>query len=298
MKEIVVISGKGGTGKTSLVASFASLAGRSVLADCDVDAADLHLVLEPVLRRREEFRCGHEAVIRQDACIRCGACLARCRFGAVRMNGTAAGESEFTIEPTACEGCGVCVWSCPVKAIDFPERISGEWFLSDTRHGPMVHARLVPGGENSGKLVSKVKETARAVAAETGTGLIIVDGPPGVGCAVIASVSGASLVVVVTEPTLSGEHDMVRVLNLAHHFRIPAPVVINKWDLNPSMAERIEADAHKAGAVLAGRVRYDRLVTTAQLQGKPVVEACPGPLASDIQAVWGNLMQFGEKPGP
>jgi MinD superfamily P-loop ATPase len=326
MKEIVVISGKGGTGKTSLVASFAALAANPVLADCDVDAADLHLVLAPVIRRREEFRCGHEATIRQADCIGCGACLARCRFGAViRMDGTegdlmagakascdncadgskrscpvkfadnletirAAGgpqeEHVFAIDPTSCEGCGVCVWACPVKAIDFPERVGGEWYVSETRHGPMVHARLIPGGENSGKLVSKVREVARALAEERKTDIVLVDGPPGVGCAVIASVSGASLVLVVAEPTLSGAHDMARVLELTRHFHIPAAVCVNKWDLNKEMTERIESEARQAGASIAGRIRYDGAVTAAQLRNRAVVETEAGPIGQDIRAVW------------
>ncbi|MFO7534112.1 MAG: ATP-binding protein [Kiritimatiellia bacterium] len=289
MKEIVIISGKGGTGKTSLTASFAALAGNALLADCDVDAADLHLVLAPTIRRREEFRCGNEAVIRPADCVGCGACLARCRFDAVLMPAGAAGEASFTINATACEGCGVCVWACPVKAIDFPERLSGEWYVSDTRHGPMVHARLIPGGENSGKLVSKVRETARALAEERKIDLILADGPPGVGCAVIASVSGASLVLIVTEPTLSGAHDMERVLELTRHFAIPTAVCVNKWDLNAEMTERIESAARRAGAAIAGRVRYDKGVTRAQLQGLAVVETDAGPLGADIRAVWGNL---------
>jgi len=326
VKEIVVISGKGGTGKTSLVASFAALAGNAVLADCDVDAADLHLVLKPTIRRREEFRCGHEAVIRQQDCIGCGACLARCRFGAVlridsgaddlwrgakttcdncadgckracpvkfadmietmRAAGGGRNEHGFLIDPTACEGCGVCVWACPVKAIDFPERLSGEWYVSDTRHGPMVHARLNPGGENSGKLVSKVRETARALAEERKAELILVDGPPGVGCAVIASVSGASEVLVVTEPTLSGAHDMERVLELTRHFNIPSAVCVNKWNLNAELTERIEVQARKAGATLAGRVRYDQAVTQAQIQDRAVVELRGAEAGDDIRKVW------------
>ena len=292
MKELVIISGKGGTGKTSVTAAFAALAGHVVTADCDVDAADLHLVMAPTIKRRAEFRCGHVAVIRQVDCVRCGACLARCRFDAVRKSDGSAGKVAFAIDPGACEGCGVCVWSCSVKAIDFPERLSGEWYVSDTRHGPMVHARLNPGGENSGKLVSKVRETARELAAERRLDLILVDGPPGVGCAVIASVTGASLVLVVTEPTLSGAHDLARVLELTRHFGIPTAICVNKWDLNSDMTERIETEARGKGARLAGRVRYDRAVTDAQIQGKAVVEIPGAQAGTDIRAVWEMLCEY------
>jgi len=198
-------------------------------------------------------------------------------------------EHAFVIDPTACEGCGVCAWSCPVKAIDFPERISGEWYVSDTRHGPMVHARLIPGGENSGRLVSKVRGAARTLAEERKTDLILVDGPPGVGCAAIASVTGASQVLIVTEPTLSGAHDMARVLELTRHFDIPTAVCVNKWDLNADLAARIEADACQAGAAVAGRVRYDRAVTEAQIQGKAVVELANTSVGEDIRAVWERI---------
>ncbi len=289
MKEIVVISGKGGTGKTSIVASFAALARKAVLADCDVDAADLHLVLAPEILRREPFRCGHEAAIRRADCLRCGACLARCRFGAVRKGPGRAGEADFSIDPTACEGCRVCVDHCPVKAIDFREREAGEWYVSNTRHGPMVHARLNPGGENSGKLVSQVRETARSLAGERKADVVLVDGPPGIGCPVIASITGASLVVVVTEPTLSGAHDLARVLDLTGHFGIPAAVCVNKWDLNPEMAERIEGESRARGARLAGRVRYDRAVTEAQVRGKAVVELPATVAGADVRAVWEAL---------
>jgi MinD superfamily P-loop ATPase len=193
------------------------------------------------------------------------------------------------IDPTACEGCGVCVTVCPVKAIDFPERTCGEWYVSDTRHGPMVHARLHPGGENSDSLVRLVRETARALALERQAELILTDGPPGVGCAVDASVSGASQVLIVTEPTLSGVHDLTQVLERIRPFGIPAAVCVNKWDLNAEMAERIEAQAREAGAAVAGRVRYGRSVTDAQLQGRAVVETDVGPLAQDIRTLWGNL---------
>ena len=290
VKEVVVISGKGGTGKTSLAASFAVLADRPVIADCDVDAADLHLILKPRIRERREFRCGNEAVIRREDCIGCGACLDYCRFGAVARS--ADDPALFVIDPVACEGCGVCVRFCPVEAIDFPERICGEWMISDTRCGPMVHARLAAAAENSGKLVSTVRTEARRLAEEGNRSLIIVDGPPGIGCPVIASVTGASFVVVVTEPTVAGEHDLKRVLALARHFGIPAHVCINKWDLNPEAADRIEEGVRKEGAFMAGRIRYDRSVTLAQMPEKAAVET-DAPSAEDIRRIWKKMMEDG-----
>jgi len=283
VKELVVISGKGGTGKTSLAASFAVLADRPVIADCDVDAADLHLVLSPRVKERHEFRSGHNAVIRQDDCTGCGDCLAHCRFGAVVQY-----PATYTVDPFACEGCGVCVRFCPAQAIDFPERLSGEWMVSETRCGPMVHARLGVAAENSGKLVSLVRREARRIAEAENHPLIIVDGPPGIGCSVIASVTGATLVLAVTEPTVSGEHDLERVLSLTRHFNIPAAVCVNKWDLNAEMTERIEDKARKAGARIAGRIRYDRAVTLAQMQERAVVET-EASCVEDIQHVWNEL---------
>lgn len=289
MKEIVVISGKGGTGKTSLSASFAVLADRPVIADCDVDAADLHLVLSPRIKERHDFRSGHEAVIQQTHCTGCGTCLTHCRFNAVKMNGGTDGVATFSIDPVACEGCGVCVRFCPEKAIDFPECLCGEWMVSDTRCGPMVHARLGAAAENSGKLVSTVRREARRIAKEEHRSLIIVDGPPGIGCPVIASVTGATLVLVVTEPTVSGQHDMGRVLSLARHFKMPAAVCVNKWDLNPEMTQSIEDEACRLGARIAGRIRYDRAVTLAQMQGRAVVET-EAPCVEEIRHIWNQLV--------
>lgn len=299
MKELVVISGKGGTGKTSLTASFAALATGAVLADCDVDAADLHLILAPEHRHREEFLSGRAATIRAADCVGCGRCAELCRFDsifpAIRSSD---GAPIFEVDATACEGCGVCVWNCPSAAIDFPEQVCGEWFISNTRHGTMVHARLTPGAENSGLLVALVREQARQVAKQEKRDLVLVDGPPGTGCPVIAAVTGASSLLVVTEPTVSGEHDLDRVLKLARHFRIPAAVCINKWDLHRELTERIEANARAAGVIPVGRVRYDKAATAAQRQGLAVVEAGPGPLADDIRAVWTTWMAALDAPLP
>lgn len=288
MKELVVISGKGGTGKTSLTASFAVLAERPVVADCDVDAADLHLVLSPQVKQRNEFYSGHEAIIQQKTCINCGICSRHCRFDAINLNTNGTGIEFFSIDPISCEGCGVCVFFCPVHAIDFPEKLCGEWMISDTRYGPMVHARLGIAAENSGKLVSIVRREARRIAQEGNHPLIIVDGPPGIGCPVIASLTGADLVLAVTEPTVSGEHDLERILSLARHFKIPTMVCVNKWDINKEMTERIEDKALQAGAQLAGRIRYDRAVTYAQMQGKAVVEI-EADCVEDIKNIW-NLL--------
>jgi MinD superfamily P-loop ATPase len=283
VKELVVISGQGGTGKTSVTAAFAVLAGQSVLVDCDVDAADLQLLLQPQIRRREEFRSGHEAIIRSADCVGCGACQAQCRFDAIRP---ADDGMTFRVDVVGCEGCEVCVRVCPMQAIDFPERTSGEWFVSDTRCGPMVHARLSPGGENSGKLVALVREEARKLAKAKDLNLILLDGPPGIGCPVIASITGATQILIVTEPTLSGLHDLERVLDLTLHFNIPASVCVNKWDINPTQTELIEKRAVEQGARVACRIRYDRAVTDAQVRGCSIVESTPNPAAADLRSIW------------
>jgi len=286
--ELVVISGKGGTGKTSVVASLAVLAENVVVADCDVDAADLHLVLAPEILETHAFVSGHEAVIRQSDCDASGTCKEVCRFGAVIAG---EGSSAFVIDPLACEGCGVCVELCPAHAIDFPERNCGEWFVSTTRNGPMVHARLGIAAENSGKLVSIVRNEARNAAAGNGSSMILVDGPPGIGCPVIAAITGAAGVLVVTEPTVSGEHDMERVLELAAHFQIPAAVCVNRWDINPEGARSIEVRAREHGATIVGRIRYDAAVTQAQVGGRAVVEL-GGVAADDIRAVWDRVQRW------
>ncbi len=288
MTELVVISGKGGTGKTTLVASFAALAENAVLADCDVDAADLHLVLEPKIVRREDFRGGKRASIRADACAACGQCLEVCRFGAVSFDGPGSGAvaRTYRIDPIACEGCGVCAWFCPANAIEFGPVVNGQWFVSETRFGPMVHARLGVAAENSGKLVSTVRTEARKLAEQRTLDTVIIDGSPGIGCPVIASITGANLVLIVTEPTLSGRHDTERVADLARHFGTPAMVCVNKWDLNPAIADEIESLARRRGLDVAGRVRYDAAVTRAQIRSQSVVEYQPNGCAEDIRAVW------------
>jgi MinD superfamily P-loop ATPase len=289
MRELVVISGKGGTGKTSLTASFAALAEGVVIADCDVDAADLHLVMSPEVERREVFMGGHEARIRMEDCDGCGMCMQLCRFDAVRRAAGSNDDEVCVIDPAACEGCGVCVRHCPRYAIDFQERTGGEWYVSRTRRGPMVHAFLYPAAENSGKLVSLVREQARDLAVARGYSLVLIDGAPGIGCPVIASLTGVDLALVVTEPTVSGLHDLERVAAVARHFGVPVVLCVNKWDLNEAMTERIEAYGREHEMAVAGRVRYDPAVTRAQLAGVSLVEHSADGAAEEVRALWRDL---------
>ena len=264
MKELIVISGKGGTGKTSLIAAFASLAKNKVLCDADVDAADLHLIMNPDIVWRADFISGRTAAINTDQCSQCGKCLDLCLFGAI--------GDDFKVNPIDCEGCGVCVSFCPEGAIDFPENLCGEWFRSDTRFGPMVHARLGIAEENSGKLVTLVRQESKSLADETNLNLILTDGPPGVGCPVIASIGGASAVLIVAEPTLSGIHDMERVVQLANHFKVPAMVCVNKFDLNRDLTRDIEHFAQDKGMSCLGRIPFDPVFTAAMVKGRTIVE--------------------------
>jgi len=288
MKEIVIISGKGGTGKTTLTASFAALASKPVLADCDVDAADLHLVMNPEIQKREDFSGGKIARIKPGHCTACGKCEELCRFDAIFFDGPGNGTvpKTFRIDPIRCEGCGVCAWFCADKAIDFREVINGQVFESETRFGPMVHARLGVAEENSGKLVTLVRTLAKKTAERESRSTIIIDGSPGIGCPVISSIAGADGVVVVTEPTLSGQHDLERILDLAGHFGITATVVVNKWTINEKITEAIEARARERGVAIAGRIRYDRQAVEAVMKKITVVEHTSEGIAEDIRAAW------------
>jgi len=283
VKELVVISGKGGTGKTSLVASFAALAKNAVLADCDVDAADLHLILAPKVKHQDTFTGGKIARIDPDLCTACGICREVCRYDAI--------TPDYVVEEISCEGCGVCVWSCPENAIAFEPRDSGKWFISETRHGPMVHARLGIAEENSGKLVALVRREAKKLAENKGKDLIIVDGPPGVGCPVISSVTGADFVLVVTEPTVSGIHDLQRVVQLAKHFNITAAACVNKYDLNPEMATEIVSYCDKNDIPVLGKIPFDPQFTQAQMVGQSVVEYGNGKLSESIRTLWERVQQ-------
>jgi MinD superfamily P-loop ATPase len=292
LKEVVVISGKGGTGKTSIVASFAALAKNAVLADCDVDAADLHLILQPDIRQSLDFSGGKRASIITDKCIGCGKCNEVCNFDAVTFNGPANDvvEKTYIIDPVSCEGCKVCVEFCPADAIKFEDCINGQWFISDTRFGPMVHARLGIAEENSGKLVTLIRKEAKRIAEEQKKDLIIVDGSPGIGCPVIASITGADLVLVVTEPTLSGKHDLERVADLTAGFGIPTLVCINKSDINPQIADHIEENGHKRNLRLAGKIHYDKVFTKAQIMKSAVIEYTKGGVSDEIRALWHSVI--------
>ena len=278
MKELVVISGKGGTGKTTLVASFAALAERAVLADCDVDAADLHLLLVPTIEEEMEFRGGYEAHINDDLCTLCGYCWEVCRFGAV--------DDRMRIQPFLCEGCGVCSDHCPAEAISMERKISGRWFVSETRFGPMVHAELGIAQESSGKLVAQVRRRAKEIAEARDRELVIVDGSPGIGCPVISSITGAHLVLVVIEPTQSGLHDLERVLELTNHFNIPAAVCVNKYDLNVEVTDSIERLCANQDVHWAGTIPYDLSVTSAMIEQKSLIEFSGGPASTSVRRVW------------
>ncbi|MFC1893418.1 ATP-binding protein [Chloroflexota bacterium] len=280
MKEIVILSGKGGTGKTTIVGSFAALARDKVLADCDVDAADLHLLLSPPERQKSEFWSGQVAYIDEDRCTQCGLCQELCRFDAIK---------DFKVDAVSCEGCGFCSHICPAEAITMKENMSGYWFISDTRYGPLVHARLGIAQENSGKLVAVVRQQAKQIAENEGKDLIISDGPPGIGCPVISSLSGASLALLVTEPTLSGMHDLERVLDVCHHFGVPALVCINKYDLNEENTQQIENNCLSQGIEIVGKVPFDNVVTQSIVQGVPVVEYSDGRVTREIERLWRTL---------
>lgn len=283
MKELVVISGKGGTGKTSLVAALASLNENMVLADCDVDAADLHLILQPDIQEQGEFVGGKVARIDPEKCTECGMCQIVCRFDAV--------SEDFQVNEIDCEGCGVCVWSCPAKAIEFVPKVSGNWYVSNTRYGTMVHSQLGIAEENSGKLVTFVRRKAQEIARNTQADFILVDGPPGTGCPVIAAIGNADQLLIVTEPTVSAKHDMERVVQLARHFDVPASICINKFDLNLDLTSEIEQFAQKENLPLAGKIPYDNSITEAQMQGKSILEFGTSEIQNSFKAVWKEILE-------
>lgn len=277
MQEVVVLSGKGGTGKTSIVGSFAALAKNKMLVDCDVDAATLHLLLQPTIREKHEFWSGQVAFIDQEKCTQCGLCQEQCRFTAIK---------DFNVDTLSCEGCGFCSHICPAEAITMKENMAGHWFISNTRYGSLFHARLGIAQENSGKLVALVRQQARQMAEENRADYIISDGPPGIGCPVISSLSGANLALLVTEPTLSGIHDLERVLGVCHHFAVPALVCINKYDINEDNTRQIEKFCLGQGVEVAARIPFDNTVTKAMVAGLPVVEYSRNGVSHEIEVLW------------
>ena len=283
MKEVVVLSGKGGTGKTSIVGSFAALEKNKVLADCDVDAADLHLLLQPTIKEEHDFWSGQVAAIDEEKCTRCGLCEELCRFDAIR---------DFQVDAVSCEGCGFCSHICPAEAITMKENLAGRWSVSDTRYGPLVHARLGIAQENSGKLVATVRKQAREIAENLGSDYIIGDGPPGIGCPVISSLSGADLALLVTEPTLSGQHDLERVLGVCNHFKVPVIVCINKYDINEENSHQIEGSCLSQGVEVAARIPFDNAVTEAMVQGVPLVEYSRNGISQQIEILWDRIHQL------
>jgi MinD superfamily P-loop ATPase len=280
VKEIVVLSGKGGTGKTSLVGSFAALAKSKVLVDCDVDAADLHLILQPTRQKEQEFWSGQVAVINPDKCIQCDVCRSLCRFEAIK---------DYQVDAISCEGCGFCSRMCPVEAISMKDCLAGCWFVSNTRFGCIVHARLGTAQENSGKLVATVRKEARNIAERDKLDYIISDGPPGIGCPVISSLSGTNLAVLVTEPTLSGIHDLERVLEVCRHFEVPSMVCINKFDINEENTRKIETYCRDQKIEVAARIPFDNVVTEAMIKGLPVVEVSNGQVSKEIAHLWNSV---------
>jgi MinD superfamily P-loop ATPase len=284
MKELLVISGKGGTGKTSVTAAFASLATNMVLCDADVDAADLHLLMNPTPLETHDFKGGGLAVIDPEKCVGCDLCRDLCRFDAI--------SEDFIVDAISCEGCGVCVDLCPENAIGFPQQTCGEWYISEAKFGPMVHARLGIAQENSGRLVALIRKQATELAEQQKRDLIITDGPPGVGCPVIASLSGVTAVILIAEPTVSGFHDIKRVAELASHFKIPGMLCVNKYDLNLEKTIEIEAFAKEKNIVVLGRISFNSIFTKAMIQGKNVFEYDENSeVCTQLRIIWETVMK-------
>jgi MinD superfamily P-loop ATPase len=278
MKQVTILSGKGGTGKTTITACFATLSENAVFADCDVDASNLHLLLNPKIKETNEFMGLNVAYIDPEKCIKCGKCMEVCRFNAIE---------DFVVDPIHCEGCKVCVVNCPVMAIEYNPRVSGHAYISETKYGPMSHARLTPGMENSGKLVTQVRQNASKIAEEQEKDLVLVDGSPGIGCPVIASIANVDASVVVVEPTLSGIHDLKRALELLEHFEITPYVIMNKYDINEENSADLEKFCNENNIELLGMIPFDPTVTKAMVQRKPIVEFSPdSPAAKAIVEIW------------
>ena len=288
MNELTIISGKGGTGKTSLVAAFASIATEAVFADCDVDAADLHLLLHPDIKEEHVFDGGLTAWIDPELCNSCNVCRELCRYDAI--------DEDFLVDPFKCEGCGVCFDNCEANAIQLTREKAGKWFVSITRHGPLIHARLGVAQDNSGKLVSQVRKRARELAKELDLSLLVVDGPPGIGCPTISSITGSDLVLAITEPTQSGCHDLERVLELTGHFNIKTAVCVNKFDLNEEITDQIKNLCLEKDVLFLGTIPYDTAVIKAIVLGESLMES-DGPAAAAVKHIWSSVVAILEQSG-
>jgi MinD superfamily P-loop ATPase len=299
VKKLSILSGKGGTGKTTVAAALAHLASRDtsiVSVDADVDAANLELVLAPQVQETGEFFSSKVAVIDPQLCEACGICSDVCRFDAI-INPVGGSDSDaYRVDPVACEGCAVCYYRCPAEAIHMHEPQDGLWFRSQTPFGPLVHAHLFAGQENSGKLVAEVRQRAHKIATEGGQSYVIIDGPPGIGCPVIAAVTGVDLVLVVTEPTVSGAHDLERVLGVTDHFKIPALVCINKYDINVEKTQEIAAYCEGRSVEVVGRIPFDTVVTEAMVQGQPVTAYQDGPVSQELRRLWTRVQAALQRP--
>jgi len=286
--ELAIISGKGGTGKSSISAAFATIEDKVILADCDVDAANLYLLFNPVNEKEKVYIAGHKAVVDVSVCTGCGLCESYCRFGAIKIN-----DGSVTISEVSCDGCFLCSHICPVKAIRMVRNDKSRMYSGSFRNGIMVYGRLAPGEENSGKLVNMVREEAKNASKANGIEIIILDGPPGIGCPVISTVTGADAIVIVTEPTLSGLSDLERVHPIAAKFSSSVGVIINKHDLNSHMASRIEEWCSSHGTPVIGRLPFDSSVTEAMVAGKSVIELYPGiEISKDLIEMWNKIKQL------
>ncbi len=288
MKQLVIISGKGGTGKTIMSAAIATLAQNKVMADCDVDAANLYLLLQPEIQETQTFMGGEKARIDVEKCTQCRECVDVCRFDAIAEKE----DEEIFIDSISCEGCGVCSHVCPADAIKMEKALSGEWYVSKTKYGPFVHARLGIGEENSGKLVAEVRKKAKEIAEQNNMDFVIIDGPPGIGCPVISSLSGTDLALVVTEPTLTGIHDMERVVQMARHFQTQTACCINKFDINLQNSAQIESWCEKNSIPLLGKIPFDEKVTKSMVQGIPLTEFTNNSASKEMKNMWQKLYKL------